>query len=348
MDGEIARGGVGIVYRGQQRVPRRQLAVKVLQPQWARNQTVRSRFHRESQTMVALEHPAILPVYEVGEINGLPWFTMKLATGSLAERIRDYRGEWRRIAELIATLAEALDFAHRRGVLHRDIKPGNVLFDSDGRAYLGDFGIAKELESFDLNHTLFSDVLGTPHYLAPEVATGGMGNATTASDVYGLGVVLYELIAGQLPYRAKSLPALLREIADVQPESLDEIVPRPPPDLIDISSRAMEKDARHRYATAGELAEDLRRFLDGKPTIARPLKRTEAAWRWCRQHPAIAALAASVILLVGRWGLVRISRPGALNAPMKMPSCIGGKICSRRRPAFAWRDLRDFGSARWL
>jgi eukaryotic-like serine/threonine-protein kinase len=301
---EIARGGVGIVYRGQQMKPRRQIAVKVLQPQWARNQTICGRFRREAQTMVALEHPAILPVYEVGENDGLPWFTMKLATsGSLAERIAQFRGQWKRIAELVATLAEALDFAHRRGVLHRDIKPGNVLFDSEERAYLGDFGIAKEVEAFDSNHTLFSDVLGTPHYLSPEVAEGGMGKATTAGDVYGLGVVLYELLSGKQPHGAKSLPALLREIADAQPESLSELSPRPPRDLIEICARAMEKEPRHRYATAEELANDLRRFLAGKPTVARPLNWVGVSWRWCRRHPVSAGLAASVVLLLVALGI---------------------------------------------
>jgi WD40 repeat protein/predicted Ser/Thr protein kinase len=296
---EIARGGVGIVYRGQQSKPKRQLAVKVLQPQWARNKSVCSRFRREAQTIATLDHPAILPVYEVGEDYGLPWFSMKLATGgSLAEQIEDYRGQWRRIAQLVATLAEALDFAHRRGVLHRDIKPGNVLFDSEGRAYLGDFGLATEMERFDSNQTLHADVLGTPHYMSPEVACGKMGKATTASDVYGLGSVLYELLSGQPPYRAKSLPALLRQIVESDPEPLAQMSPVPPRDLIDICARSMEKDPRHRYSTAGALAEDLRRFLEGKPTIARPLNLVEATWRWCRRHPASAGLAMSVALLL--------------------------------------------------
>jgi WD40 repeat protein len=295
---------MGIVYRGQQTKPRRQLAVKVLQPQWVRNPGIRGRFRREAQAMAALEHPAILPVHEVGENEGLPWFTMKLATGgSLADQIAHYRGQWQRSAELIATLAEALDFAHRRGVLHRDIKPGNVLFDGEGRAYLGDFGLATDLEAFDCNQTLLSDVLGTPNYLAPEIAAGGMGKATTASDVYGIGAVLYELLSGQPPHRAKSLPAVLRHIENAQPESLAELLPRPPRDLIDICARAMEREPRHRYTTAGDLAEDLQRFLDGKPTIARPLNWSVAAWRWCCRHPAIAVLVGSVILLLTALGI---------------------------------------------
>jgi predicted Ser/Thr protein kinase len=301
---EIARGGVGIVYRGEQAKPQRQLAVKVLQPQWASNNKVCSRFRREAQTIAGLDHPAILPVYEVGEDYGLPWFSMKLATGgSLAEQIADYRGEWRSIAQLVATLAEALDFAHRRGVLHRDIKPGNILFDSEGRAYLADFGLATETERFDADQTLHSDMLGTPHYLSPEVAAGKMGKATTASDVYALGAVLYELLSGKPPHRAKSLPVLLRQIVDAQPEPLAGMSPCPPRDLIDICARAMEKDPGDRYGTAKELAGDLRRFLDGKPTVARPLSWAETSWRWCRRHPAVAGLVLSVVLLITALGV---------------------------------------------
>jgi WD40 repeat protein/predicted Ser/Thr protein kinase len=301
---EIARGGVGIVYRGEQAEPQRQLAVKVLQPQWARNETIRRRFRREAQAMAALEHRAILPVHEVGETDGLPWFTMKLATGgSLAQRITTYRGQWRQIAELIAFLAEALDFAHQRGVLHRDIKPGNVLFDAEGHPYLGDFGVAKQVTALDFTHTLPSDVLGTPQYLPPEVASGGMENATTSGDIYGLGAVLYELLSGRCPHHAESLPALLRQISDAAPLPLTESQPRPPRDLIAICAKAIEKEPRHRYTTGGEMGEDLRHFLDGKPTLARPVGRLEATWRWCRRHPASAALSALVILLLAVLGV---------------------------------------------
>jgi WD40 repeat protein/predicted Ser/Thr protein kinase len=296
---ELARGGVGIVFRAEQAEPRRTLAVKILQPQWARSQAVRGRFRREAQAMAALEHPAILPIYEVGVSDDLPWFTMKLATGgSLAERIARYRGNWKACAELIAALAEALFFAHERGVLHRDLKPGNVLFDGEGRAYLGDFGVAKQVAMVEPNHTLPSDVLGTPHYLPPEVAIGGTREATIAGDIYSLGAILYELLACRLPYTAEGLPALLRQIADTTPLPLKAAHPRPPRDLAAICERAMEKDPRHRYATAGELANDLRSYLSAQPIKARPLGRLASTWRWGRQHPITALLAASVLVLL--------------------------------------------------
>jgi WD40 repeat protein len=294
---EIARGGAGIVFRGEQINPGRSVAVKIIHPHWTANSAAHRRFRREAQAMAGLEHPAILPVYEVGESDGLSWFTMKLAAGgSLARRIADFRGEWRRIAALCSTLAEALDFAHRRGVLHRDVKPGNVLFDADERPYLGDFGAAKQ--EIDANLTLASDVIGTPNYLPPEIASLGSEAATTSGDIYGLGTVLYELLSGHPPHHAESLPALLSRIANTPPPSLAECTPVPPRDLIAICERAMEKDPRHRYATAGAMSADLGNFLAGKPTIARPLGRVEAAMRWCRTHPALASLGSLVLLLL--------------------------------------------------
>jgi eukaryotic-like serine/threonine-protein kinase len=302
---EIARGGVGIVYRAEQIEPQRDVAVKILQPQWAKNERVRRRFRREAHAMARLEHPAILPVHEVGETDdALPWFTMKLATGgSLAQHIGTYRGQWRRIAELTKTLAEALDFAHQHGVLHRDIKPGNVLFDGEGRPYLCDFGVAKQIATLDPSHTLPSDLLGTPQYLPPEVATGGAKDATIAGDVYGLGAVLYELLAGHPPFRAASVLVLLRNVANVQPPPLMAADPRPPIDLASVCAKAMEREPKRRYATAGEMAEDLRRYLNDRPTIARPIGWFERAWRWSRRHPVGAALASIVIVLLMMLGI---------------------------------------------
>jgi eukaryotic-like serine/threonine-protein kinase len=294
---EIARGGAGIVFRGEQIKPGRPVAVKIIHPHWTASSTAQRRFRREAQAMAGLEHPAILPVYEVGESDGLSWFTMKLAAGgSLARRITDFRGQWHLIATLCATLAEALDFAHRHGVLHRDVKPGNVLFDADERAYLGDFGAAKQ--EMDASVTLPSDVIGTPNYLPPEIASHGARAATTSGDIYGLGTVLYELISGHPPHSAESLPALLNQIANTAPPPLTNCAPVPPRDLIAICERAMEKDPRHRYATAGAMSADLGNFLAGKPTIARPVGRAEAAARWCRAHPALASLMSLVLLLL--------------------------------------------------
>jgi WD40 repeat protein len=295
---ELARGGMGIVYLAEQSEPQRPVALKVLLPQWTADPSVRERFRREARTMAGLDHPDILPVYAVGETDGLPWFTMKPAGGgSLARRIENYSGRWAAIAELIARMSRALEFAHGRGVLHRDVKPGNILFDEAGRAYLADFGLAKQLGPEAHSLTLPAEVLGTPDYLAPELAAGTAMTATTASDLYALGAVLYELIAGRPPHRATNVHALLRQIADGSPTPLEEVAPGVPPDLRAICERAIAREPDRRYHSAREFAQDLERFLWGEPVLAREATFTETLWRWARRHPVVASLAALVVVL---------------------------------------------------
>lgn len=312
---EIARGGMGIVYEAQQEEPRRTVALKMMRPQWAEDEQARERFRREARAMASLEHPAILPVYDVGEKDGLPWFTMKLAAGgSLATQVSAYHRQWPQIAALMARTARALSFAHERGVLHRDVKPGNLLFDAEGRCYLADFGLAKHLviEANDLSLTLDSGVLGTPNYLAPELASGQSLTATTASDIYSLGAVLYELLTGTPPYLDTSLAVLLRRVADEKPRPLADF--ETPRDLRAICEKAMSREAEQRYATARELAEDLERFQQGESVLARQPGYAESVVRWCRRHPAVAALLGIVFALLAALAIgstlavVRISK----------------------------------------
>jgi serine/threonine-protein kinase len=216
----IARGGMGIVYRARQTDPEREVALKALPGAELTSDEARQRFKIEAQAMARLDHPHILPVHEIGEEDGTPFFTMKLATGgTLAQRVGDYAGKWREIAELIATLAEAVQFAHSRGVLHRDLKPGNVLFDEDGTMYVSDFGLAK-LIGTDTDLTRTIAMMGTPTYLAPELVNGGKNGVSAASDVWSLGVMLYELLAGRPPFQAENVAALLRQIAEAEPPAL--------------------------------------------------------------------------------------------------------------------------------
>lgn len=297
---EIARGGMGIVYAAVQDEPRRPVALKILLPQWVENPSVLERFRREAQAMAQLEHGAILPVYSVGETDGLPWFTMKLATaGSLAERIPSFAGSWADVAALVARLADALGHAHERGVLHRDVKPGNILFDTEGLAYLADFGLAKQQWAGIPSLTLHADVLGTPNYLAPEVAAGHARTATTASDIYSLGAVLYELLSGRPPHRDDHLPALLRRVADEAPLALGGFKPTPPRDLQAICEKAIAREPGNRYATARGFAEDLRRFLRGDLVQARSAGTLELLGRSCRRHPVVALLLGVVLVLTG-------------------------------------------------
>jgi WD40 repeat protein len=322
---ELARGGMGIVYRARQHLPSREVALKMLLPASSTSHDLRQRFQLEAHTLAELDHPAILPVYETGEHDALPWFAMKLATGgNLAERSGSYTGRWRDIAELVATLADAVQFAHERGVLHRDLKPANILFDTVGRPFVADFGLAKLIHpGHDLTHS--HRPLGTPHYLPPEVAASNAGRATTASDVYGLGAILFELLAGRPPFLAEGLPALLKRIVEEEPRlparpelgpatgeppagtgtsrsenssaGLSTSSPLIPRDLRVITLKCLAKDPARRYSSARELGEDLRRYLAHEPILARPADPLERWVRWCRRQPALAFAMVTVLLL---------------------------------------------------
>ncbi len=301
----IARGGMGIVYRARQSDPVREVALKALPGAELMREEARQRFRIEAQAMARLQHPAIVPIYELGEEDGTPFFTMKLAAGGcLAGHIGDYKGKWREIAELIATIADAVHYAHERGVLHRDLKPGNVLFDESGQALVSDFGLAKIMgEEADLTRTIA--LMGTPNYMAPELTRGGKGAATTACDVWSLGVMLYELLAGQQPFRGDNLATILRQLNESEPELLPREVPR---DLAIIAGKALQKTPARRYASAQDLAEDLRRWLRGEAIQARSQPLMEQCWRWLRRHPVWAAL---LLLVVAGIGMV-ISRERVL------------------------------------
>ena len=305
---EIARGGMGIVYRALQEEPRREVALKMLLPHQISSPGMVERFRLEARAIAGLEHPAILPVHHVGEHNGLPFFTMKLAGGgSLAQSKGKFAGDWRRIAELIATLADAVQFAHERGVLHRDLKPGNVLFDEAGRPYVSDFGLAK-LADAETALTRSMDLLGTPNYIAPEVAARSAKEATTASDVFSLGAILYELLAGHPPFEAEGVPALLKKIAEEEPMPLrlargavspgDKTNTGPPRDLEIICRKCLAKEPARRYATAKELAHDLRRWLDGRTIFARPATPLERVRSWARRNPSLATVTALLALVL--------------------------------------------------
>lgn len=302
---ELARGGMGIVYRARQKQPQREVAIKMLMPQIAL-EDLRERFRIEAKVMAGLVHPGIMPIYQYGEHTGVPWISMALCgRGSLAALKEEYRGQWRRIAELMKALSEAVAFAHAHGVLHRDLKPGNVLFDDEGRAFLSDFGLAKVIsEHSDLTRTI--SLVGTPHYLAPELISNA-DQATTASDVYALGAILYELLAGRPPFDGQNVAAILKQISEDEPAPLPAGVPQ---DLATIALKCLSKAPAQRNASAQDLADDLRRWLRHEPITARRLSTSERLLHWCRRKPAIAILLALLILCVvaASWLLIRANR----------------------------------------
>ncbi|PWU08289.1 MAG: hypothetical protein C5B50_29870 [Verrucomicrobia bacterium] len=298
---EIARGGMGIVYRAQQQDPARLVALKMLLPHQSGSAQMLDRFRLEVRALTELEHPAILPVYQMGQYEGMPYFTMKLATGgTLASRVEAFNGKFREIGQLMLTLVQAVRFAHERGVLHRDLKPGNILFDESNRPYVSDFGLAKladgTLETDGSVRTGSGLMLGTPEFLSPEVLSGGAAAATTATDIYGLGAVLYQLLCGRPPYAAEQLPRLLRQISEQEPARPSTLRPGVPRDLEVICLKCLARLPSQRYRTAQELEEDLKRWLAHRPILARPVALWERVGQWVRNNPALTAL--SVLLAI--------------------------------------------------
>jgi serine/threonine protein kinase/Flp pilus assembly protein TadD len=294
---EIARGGMGIVYRAQQRTPSRIVALKMILPVHLRSSGAVNRFRTEAEAAASLDHECILPIYAVGETDGAPFYSMKFAEGGpLSARIDNYRTKPHETAALIAKLARAIAYAHERGILHRDLKPANILFDGAGKPYVSDFGLAKWLQrECDLTQTLA--ILGTPFYMAPEQAANSRA-AGAGADVYSLGAILYQMLTGNPPVSGETPMEVLRcaaEQAPRRPRLTNRHVPR---DLETICLKCLEKEPASRYSSAVALAEDLERFCAGRTIQARPAGLTTRMWRWARRNPAIAGLAAALVALV--------------------------------------------------
>jgi serine/threonine protein kinase/WD40 repeat protein len=296
---EISRGGMGVVYHALQLRPEREVALKVLLPHLAEEPEMLARFQLEARAMAALDHPGILPVFEVGEADGVPFFSMKLATGgSLSERLQRKSLPPKEAATLMIQLTRALHHAHQHGVLHRDLKPGNFLFLEDGRACVSDFGLAKLTVADHGPLTRTESFFGTPHYMPPEVAAGSANDSTVAGDLYSMGAVFYECLTGRRPHEVKdNVAALLRSIADdpVTPPSV--LNPSLPKDLSIICMKSLERNPRDRYASVGDFADDIERWTEGRLIKARPAGKLEIAWRWTQRHPLSAGLVAALLVV---------------------------------------------------
>jgi serine/threonine protein kinase len=276
---ELGRGGMGVVYKARQTKLDRLVALKVIHGGAAANQAELGRFRNEAEATARLSHPNIVAVYEVGEQHGCPYLALEyIEGGSLAEKLDGTPLPPRPAVQLVETLAQAVQHAHAHGVLHRDLKPGNVLLAADGIPKIVDFGLARRLD-VGSNATKTGAVLGTPSYMAPEQAEGKVHEFCPATDVYALGAILYELLTGRPPFKGASVLETLEQVRTLDPVDPRALQPRLPADLETICLKCLEKKPAHRYPSAEALAADLQRFLAGEPISARSLSVLEKIGR---------------------------------------------------------------------
>jgi serine/threonine-protein kinase len=296
----LGEGAMGVVYKARQRGLKRLVALKMISGAHA-NERQRTRFRGEAEAAATLQHPNIVQIYEIGDHDGRPYISLEFVTGgSLEKKIDDTPQAPRYAAEMVRTLALAMDHAHHHKIVHRDLKPANVLLTPDGTPKIADFGLAKQLDDDSVN-TQTGTILGTPSYMAPEQAEGKTKEIGPPADIYALGAVLYDLLTGRPPFRGVSLWDTVSQVKTKEVVPPRQLQPSIPADLETICLKCLQKEALKRYATAGELAEDLQRFLDGKPIKARPVSAPERLLRWCRRNPVPAGLIALAALFVIGW-----------------------------------------------
>src|SRR5581483_7205620 len=293
----IGRGGQGVVYRARQKSLNRAVALKVIGlGHWASDAHLK-RFRREAEAAASLDHSGIVPIYEVGERDGSCYFSMKLVEGGQLDAVvRREPMPMRQAVELIAKVARTVHYAHEHGILHRDIKPGNILLDQKNEPHLTDFGLARLIET-ESTVTRTMEVLGTPSYMAPEQAVGNNATVSSLTDVYGLGAVLYQLLTGQPPFAGGTTYETIKLLLDSEPRQPRVVNPKIDRDLSTICLKCLEKDPKRRYSSALALAEDLERWLKHEPILARHTGILIRGRKWVRRNPTSALLAASLVAL---------------------------------------------------
>lgn len=300
---EIARGGMGVVYRGWHAELRREVAVKCIRSGEFADERAIERFRREAQTVASLKHDGIVPIYEVGNEQGLYYFVMPLIEGdSLGKRLTRGPIDHRELARIARDSAIATQFAHDHGVVHRDLKPSNILVDQQGKVWVADFGLSTNVQAneatddsstpIDQGLSVTGQIFGTPAYMAPEQVQGQSNELT---DVYGLGAILYTGLTGRPPHRAATVAQTFQQILENEPVAPRALDPQIPRDLETITLKALSKTASQRYASAKELANDLTRYLEGRTILAKPAAAPERIWRWVMREPAVASLALGIM-----------------------------------------------------
>jgi serine/threonine protein kinase/tetratricopeptide (TPR) repeat protein/WD40 repeat protein len=335
---EIGRGGMGIVYKTRQRHLNRPVAIKMVLLEASAKPEILVRFHQEAELAARLLHPNIVQVHEIRHQEQNSFLVMELVEGSSLSRKCDKRPQpAMEAARLVEVLARAIEYAHRKGVLHRDLKPSNILLTADGVAKIADFGLATCI-GLETGLTATGSLLGTPEYMAPEQANQRQRQIGPATDVYGLGAILYELLTGRPPITGTDLMDVLVRLREEEVISLRRLQPSVPRDLETVCLKCLQKDPRQRYPSAEALADDLLRFLNGKPTLARPVSMPERAWRWSKRNPSLAGTLSAVtilliVLAVGSFAsavLFRGERNRALEAEEQAHELAGQTEVARR------------------
>jgi TolB-like protein/predicted Ser/Thr protein kinase len=311
---EVGRGGQGVVFRARQKSLNRIVALKVIGlGQWATPAHLK-RFRLEAEAAASLDHPCIVPIYEIGERNGQCYFSMKFVEGGqLDEVVKHTPISIRQAVELIAKVARTVHYAHEHGILHRDIKPGNILLDGKNEPHLTDFGLARLVES-ESEITRTVEVLGTPSYMAPEQAAGNNTRLTCATDVYGLGAVLYQLLTGHPPFAGGTTYETIKLLLETEPRPPRLWNPKLDRDVSNICLKCLEKDPKRRYSSALALAEDLERWLKHEPILARRTGVVGRGKRWLQRNPTVAGIAVLSLALVAAVGII-IWKSGVLSGP---------------------------------